>query len=45
MELVASLKADTVIVASGAVRDMSPIPGYDLDHVPSGDDMRALMMG
>lgn len=44
-ELVRGLKPDTVIVATGAVRDMPPIPGNDLDHVLSGDDMRALMLG
>ena len=44
-EFVASLNPDTVIVATGAVRDMPPIPGSDLDHVLSGDDMRALIMG
>lgn len=45
VELVQSLRPDAVIVATGAVRDMPPIPGNDLDHVLSGDDMRALMLG
>jgi len=45
VELVQSLRPDAVIVATGAVRDMPPIPGSDLDHVLSGDDMRALMLG
>ena len=45
VELVQSLHPDAVIVATGAVRDMPPIPGNDLDHVLSGDDMRALMLG
>ncbi|OCC25513.1 NADH:flavin oxidoreductase [Croceicoccus estronivorus] len=44
-ELVQSLNPDMVIVATGAVRDMPPIPGHDMDHVLSGDDMRALMLG
>jgi 2,4-dienoyl-CoA reductase-like NADH-dependent reductase (Old Yellow Enzyme family)/NADPH-dependent 2,4-dienoyl-CoA reductase/sulfur reductase-like enzyme len=45
VELVASLKPDVVLVASGAVRDMPPITGGDLDHVLSGDDLRKLMLG
>ncbi|QZP09294.1 FAD-dependent oxidoreductase [Caenibius sp. WL] len=45
VELVQSLHPDAVIVATGAVRDMPPIPGSDMDHVLSGDDMRALMLG
>lgn len=44
-ELVASLAPDLVIVATGAVRDMPPIPGAELDHVLSGDDLRAMMLG
>lgn len=44
-ELVSSLKPDRVIVATGAVRDMPPIPGNGFDHVLSGDDMRRLMLG
>ncbi len=34
-----------VIVATGAVRGMPDIPGNDQDHVYSGDDMRAMMLG
>ena len=45
VELVRSLQPDHVIVATGAVRDMPPIPGSDLDHVFSGDDMRNMMLG
>jgi len=45
VELVQSLHPDAVIVATGAVRDIPPIPGSDLDNVLSGDDMRALMLG
>ena len=44
-ELVSSLKPDVVLVATGAVREMPPIPGGDLAHVLSGDDMRKLMLG
>ena len=44
-ELLRSLAPDEVVVATGAVRDMPPIPGAELDHVLSGDDMRQLMMG
>lgn len=35
----------TVVVASGAVRGMPEIPGNDLPHVLSGDDLRGLMLG
>ena len=44
-ELVASLQSDKVIVATGAVRDMPPIPGNDQDFVLSGDDLRGMMLG
>ena len=44
-ELIAALGADTVIVATGARRDMPPIPGGNLSHVFSGDDMRRMMLG
>jgi 2,4-dienoyl-CoA reductase-like NADH-dependent reductase (Old Yellow Enzyme family)/NADPH-dependent 2,4-dienoyl-CoA reductase/sulfur reductase-like enzyme len=44
-ELIASLKPDKVIVATGAVRDMPPIPGNDQDFVLSGDDLRGMMLG
>lgn len=43
--LLKSLAPDAVLVATGAVRDMPPLPGADLPHVLSGDDMRALMLG
>ena len=43
--LLAELMPDAVIVATGAVRDMPEIPGNDLPHVFSGDDMRNLMFG
>ncbi|WP_313801485.1 FAD-dependent oxidoreductase [Sphingobium sp.] len=44
-ELIASLNPDKVIVATGAVRDMPPIPGHEQDFVLSGDDLRGLMLG
>lgn len=44
-ELLHSLNAEAVIVASGAVRGMPAIPGNDQDHVFSGDDMRGMMLG
>ena len=42
---VAQLQPDAVIVATGAIRGMPPIPGSDLPHVFSGEDMRKLMFG
>ena len=45
MDLVTSLNPDHVIVATGALRGMPEIPGNDLPHVFSGDDMRRLMFG
>lgn len=45
VELVSGLKPATVLVATGAVREMPPIPGAELAHVFSGDDMRRLMLG
>lgn len=44
-DLLRSLGADAVIVATGAIRAMPPIPGGDQDHVFSGDDMRRMMLG
>jgi len=44
-ELLTSLAPDHVIVATGALRGMPDIPGNDLPHVFSGDDMRKLMFG
>ena len=43
--LVASLKPDAIIVATGAVRGMPDLPGSEQPHVYSGDDMRKLMLG
>jgi NADPH-dependent 2,4-dienoyl-CoA reductase/sulfur reductase-like enzyme len=44
-ELVRNLKPDAVLVATGALRSMPSIPGADLPHVFSGDDMRRLVLG
>jgi 2,4-dienoyl-CoA reductase-like NADH-dependent reductase (Old Yellow Enzyme family)/NADPH-dependent 2,4-dienoyl-CoA reductase/sulfur reductase-like enzyme len=43
--LVRSLRPDHVIVSTGAMREMPPIPGAGLDHVFSGEDMRRMMLG
>ena len=39
------LRIEEVVVATGARRDMPAIPGSDLHHVFSGDDMRRMMLG
>jgi len=44
-ELLNSLRPDEVVVATGALRSMPPIPGSELPHVFSGDDMRKMMLG
>lgn len=44
-ELLRSLAPDAVVVATGARRDMPALPGSDLPHVYSGDDMRRLLLG
>ncbi|KUR81120.1 FAD-dependent oxidoreductase [Novosphingobium sp. Fuku2-ISO-50] len=44
-DLLRSLGIACVVVATGAIRGMPPIPGNDQDHVYSGDDMRAMMLG
>jgi len=44
-DLLHRLGADAVVVATGAVRGMPPLPGNDQDHVFSGDDMRRMMLG
>ena len=44
-EALASLAPDHVVVATGAVRSLPAIPGADLPHVLSGDDLRDLMLG
>lgn len=44
-ELLKSLSPDDVVVATGAIRTMPPIPGADRANVFSGDDMRRLVLG
>lgn len=43
--LLRSLAPDAVIVATGARRDMPELPGNDLPHVFSGEDMRRMLLG
>lgn len=43
--LLKELAPDEVIVATGAIRGMPDIPGNDLPHVFSGEDMRQMMFG
>lgn len=40
-----SFGADAVVVATGARRDRPALPGGDLAHVFTGDDLRALLTG
>lgn len=42
---VLALRPDSVVVATGAVRDLPAVPGADLPHVHTGDTLRALMTG
>lgn len=44
-ELLNNLNADHVFVATGAKRDAPNIPGADMKHVWSGDELRRLMTG
>jgi len=44
-ELLRSLAPDAVVVATGARRSMPPLPGGELPHVFSGDDLRRLVLG
>jgi 2,4-dienoyl-CoA reductase-like NADH-dependent reductase (Old Yellow Enzyme family)/NADPH-dependent 2,4-dienoyl-CoA reductase/sulfur reductase-like enzyme len=44
-ELVAREKPDAVVVATGARRSAVPVPGADLPHVFSGDEMREMVTG
>jgi NADPH-dependent 2,4-dienoyl-CoA reductase/sulfur reductase-like enzyme len=43
--LLRALEVDEVVVATGALRAMPPIPGSDRDNVFSGDDMRQMVLG
>jgi NADPH-dependent 2,4-dienoyl-CoA reductase/sulfur reductase-like enzyme len=44
-ESVAALAPDVVVVATGASRDRPDVPGADLPHALSGDDLRGLLTG
>ena len=44
-QLVIREKPDVVVVAVGARREMPDIPGIDLPHVLSGDDVRTMVTG
>jgi 2,4-dienoyl-CoA reductase (NADPH2) len=44
-ELVAELAPDVVLVGVGARREAPELPGVELPHVWSGDDLRALLTG
>ncbi|ARS26701.1 FAD-dependent oxidoreductase [Sphingomonas sp. KC8] len=44
-ELLRSIAADAIVVATGARRDLYSVPGDDRDHVLNGDDLRRLMLG
>jgi 2,4-dienoyl-CoA reductase-like NADH-dependent reductase (Old Yellow Enzyme family)/thioredoxin reductase len=44
-DLIRALEVDAVVIASGARRSLPPLPGSDLPHVFSGDELRALMLG
>ena len=43
--IVANLKPDVVVVATGAVRSRPEVDGAELDHVMTGDELRNLMTG
>ncbi|WP_176593637.1 FAD-dependent oxidoreductase [Sphingobium sp. EM0848] len=45
LEVMHALAPDAIVVATGAVRGLTPIPGNHLPHVLSGDDLRGLMLG
>lgn len=44
-DLIKALQPDAVVVATGALRSLPSIPGCELPHVFSGDDMRDLVLG
>jgi len=44
-DIVAPLKPDAVIVATGARRALVNVPGYELPNVYSGDEMREMVTG
>jgi 2,4-dienoyl-CoA reductase-like NADH-dependent reductase (Old Yellow Enzyme family)/NADPH-dependent 2,4-dienoyl-CoA reductase/sulfur reductase-like enzyme len=44
-DLIKAWQPDDVVVATGALRSLPSIPGCELPHVFSGDDMRDLVLG
>jgi len=44
-DLIRSLHPDTVVVATGAIGVMPPIPGAERSNVLSGDELRRLVLG
>ncbi|MCH2624012.1 MAG: NAD(P)/FAD-dependent oxidoreductase [Acidimicrobiales bacterium] len=44
-QLIGGLEPDVVVVATGSRRDLPDLPGVDLPHVLSGDDLRAQLTG
>ena len=44
-DLISELAPDVVVVATGARRDRPDLPGKDLPHVLSGDDLRTQLTG
>jgi len=44
-ELASCLKPDAIVVATGARRTSVKVPGYDLPHVLSGDELREMVTG
>ena len=45
VQSISALQPDVVVVATGAKRGRLTVPGGDLGHVRSGDEMRALITG
>ena len=45
VRMLKELRPDVVVVATGAQRDRPPVPGADLPHVWTGDELRALLIG
>jgi 2,4-dienoyl-CoA reductase-like NADH-dependent reductase (Old Yellow Enzyme family) len=45
IEAIRALHPDVVVIATGARRNRPAVPGGDLDHVLTGDDLRALLSG
>jgi NADPH-dependent 2,4-dienoyl-CoA reductase/sulfur reductase-like enzyme len=45
VEVLRALAPDVVVVATGARRERPAVPGADLPHVLSGDDLRAMLTG